>query len=85
MGATSMQGDDPKNPHYELVRALPVPSLNIHDERSVAVIKDAGGWFSFYNGGNHWTFGRYMKMLVKRHHLALRLTWHFNVVAGDPY
>ena len=85
MGATSMSGNDPKNPHYELVRALQIPSLNGHDEASIAVIKQAGGRFSFYNGGNRWTFGRYMKMLVHRHQLALRLTWHYNVVAGDPY
>ncbi|HUV38255.1 MAG TPA: hypothetical protein VMY39_01515 [Planctomycetota bacterium] len=85
MGATSMSGNDPKDPHYELCRALQIPSLNIHDEASLGVIKDAGGRFSFYNGGNRWTFGRYMKMLVVKHDLALRLTWHCNVVAGDPY
>jgi len=85
MGATSMRGNDPKNPHYELVRALQIPSLNGHDEASIGVIKDAGGRLSFYNGGNRWTYGRYMKMLVVRHDLALRLSWHYNVVAGDPY
>ncbi|HUW57295.1 MAG TPA: hypothetical protein VMZ92_11730 [Planctomycetota bacterium] len=85
MGATSMTGDDPKNPHYELCRALQIPSLNLHDEASLAVIKAAGGRPSFYNGGNRWTYGRYMKMLVVKHDLALRLTWHYNCVAGDPY
>jgi hypothetical protein len=84
-GATSMTGNDPKDPHYELVRGLQIPSLNNHDEQSLAVIRDAGGKFSFYNGGNRWTYGRYMKALVRKHQLALRLTWHYNVVAGDPY
>jgi hypothetical protein len=80
-----MKGDDPKDPHYELVRAFPVPSLNNHDEDSLGVIKDPGNRFSFYNGGNRWTYGRYMKMLVKKHGVALRLTWHYSAVAGDPY
>jgi hypothetical protein len=85
MGATSMTGDNPKNPHYELVQALPIPSLNIHDEGSLSVVKAAGNRPSIYNGGNRWTFGRYMKFLVVKHELALRLTWHLNVTAGDPY
>lgn len=85
MGATSMTGNDANDPHYDLVRALPMPSLNLHDEASLAVIGKAGNQFSFYNGGNRWTYGRYMKMLVKKHNLALRLSWHYNVVAGDPY
>jgi hypothetical protein len=85
MGATSMTGADPNNPHYALVRALPVASMNGHDAASIKVAQDAGNRFSFYNNGNRWTYGRYMKMLVVKHQLALRLTWHFNVVAGDPY
>jgi len=85
MGATSMRGDDPKDPHYELVKALPLPSLNLHDEKSLSVIEEAGNRFSFYNGGDRWTYGRYLKMLVIKHRVALRLTWHFNISAGDPY
>jgi len=85
MGATSMQGKDPKDPHYPLVRALPIPSLNLHDEASIGVIRDAGGAFSFYNGSDRWTYGRYMKSLVVRHQLCLRLVWHYHVCVGDPY
>lgn len=85
MGATSMEGSDPKNPHYALVTSLPMPSLNIHDEASIRLIHDGGRKFSFYNGGDRWTFGRYMKALVVRHGLAYRVTWHLNVVAGNPY
>jgi len=85
MGATSMRGNDPKDPHRQLVEALPIPSLNLHDEASLAVLRQAGNRFSFYNSGGRWTFGRYMKMLVVRHGMALRLTWHYNIVAGDPY
>lgn len=85
MGATSMEGADPKNPHYQLACALPMPSLNGHDEASLRALREAGNRFSFYNGGNRWTYGRYMKMLVVKHQLALRLSWHYNIVAGDPY
>lgn len=85
MGATSMIGDNPKDPHYELVKSLPLPSLNLHDEGSLKVIREAGNRFAFYNGGSRWTYGRYMKMLTLKHNLALRLTWHFNVAVGDPY
>lgn len=85
MGATSMRGDDPKDPHYPLVRALPIPSLNGHDEKSLAVLRQAGNRFHFYNGSDRWTYGRYMKMLVVRHEMVMRLVWHFHVCVGDPY
>ena len=84
-GATSMKGNDPKNPHYDLMRAIMMPQLNNHDEASVAAIQEAGRPFSFYNSDNRWTIGRYMRMLVVKHQMALRLNWHFNIVAGDPY
>jgi hypothetical protein len=85
MGATSMEGNDPKDPHFDLIKALPIPSLNLHDEKSLAVVHEAGNQFSFYNGGSRWTYGRYLKMLVKKHGLVLRLSWHYNANAGDPY
>jgi hypothetical protein len=84
-GFTSMEGNDPKDPHYELIKALPIPSLNGHDEKSLEVVHAAKNSFSFYNGGCRWTFGRYLKMLVSKHGLSLRLTWHFYAGAGDPY
>lgn len=85
MGATSMTGNNPKDPHYELVKALLLPSLNLHDEGSLSVLREAGNRLSFYNGASRWTYGRYMKMLVLKHQLDLRLSWHFNVAVGDPY
>jgi len=85
MGATSLEGDNPGNPHYNLVKVLPMPSLGNHDESSLEVVRAAGNRLSYYNDGNRWTYGRYMKMLVLKHNLALRLSWHFNVAAGDPY
>lgn len=84
-GATSLVGDDPDDPHLALARTLPVPSLNRHDRRSLQAIVAAGNRPAIYNNGNRWTFGRYLKMLVVRQQLALRLAWHFNATAGDPY
>jgi hypothetical protein len=84
-GATSMEGNDPKDPHYNLVKALQMPSLNLHDEPAIKLIQDEGHKFSFYNGGNRWTYGRYMKALVMKYGMAYRTSWHFNVAAGDPY
>ena len=85
VGETSMTGNDPKDEHFELVQSLPIPSLNNHNEATIALLRQAGGRFSFYNGGNRWTYGRYMKALVVRYGLVFRTTWHYNVVAGDPY
>jgi len=85
MGATSLEGDDPKNSHVELVKALLMPTLANHDEKSLQLIEEAGNTFAYYNGATRWKFGRYMKMLVLKHRLTLRLVWHFNVAVGDPY
>jgi len=85
MGCTSMRGAKADDSHGRLVAALPMPTLNLHDAAALDAIKKAGNPFAFYNGGSRWTYGRYMKMLVNKHGMALRLTWHFNVVAGNPY
>jgi hypothetical protein len=85
MGCTSMLGSDPKNPHYDLVAALPMPSLTTHDEASVKLILDKGHKLSYYNDGSRWTYGRYMKALAANYGLAYRVTWHLSALAGDPY
>ena len=85
MGATSMRGNDTNDAHYALVQALPMPTLTLHDEESLGVIKASRNRFAYYNGGDRWTYGRYMKMLEDRHQLELRLNWHYNVAVGDPY
>ncbi len=85
MGETSMEGNDPKSDHYKLLQALPIASLNGHDEASIKVVHDAGNQFSFYNGGTRWTFGRYMKALVVNDKMMMRPDWHFNNAMGNPY
>ena len=59
-GATSIESPQPDDPHMPLVQALKIPDLNGHDEAALAVIKQAGNDWAFYNGGNRWTFGTYM-------------------------
>ena len=83
--ASSFTGDDKKNPHFELSKALHVANWNGHDEASVKLIHEAGADWAFYNGGNRWTFGAYMYKAVKQFDMKFRVSWHWNCVAGDPY
>ena len=93
MGETSMRGANPKEveSHGELVKALQIPTLAFHDEAAIKLIKDAGGRFGYYNDGyrndegDRFGNGRYLWMLAHKHGLAIRMNWHFNIVAGDPY
>jgi len=84
-GATSMEGADPGNTHYGLVTALSMPALNGHDAASIKLLQEKGHKFSFYNDGNRWTYGRYMKALAVNQGLTYRVTWHLNAIAGNPY
>jgi hypothetical protein len=83
--ATSFQGDDPKDPHYLFAKQLHVPDLNSHDEAAIKLLHAAGDGWGFYNGGNRWTYGVYLYKAAKQFGLKFRLSWHWNVVAGDPY
>jgi hypothetical protein len=83
--ASSFTGRDQQDPHFRLSMALHVADWNDHDEASVNLIHRAGGDWSFYNGGNRWTFGTYMYKAAKQFGMKFRLSWHWNVVAGDPY
>jgi hypothetical protein len=86
LGATSLsRGAAGKPDLLALVKALPIVSLGGHDEAAIKIIHDAGNQFSFYNGSNRWTMGRYMKMLVYKHQMVYRLIWNFNAIKGDPY
>jgi hypothetical protein len=84
-GASSFKGSDRQNPHFRLAKALGVVSWNDHDEAAVKLIHDAGADWAFYNGGSRWTFGTYMYKAKKQFGMKFRLSWHWNVVAGDPY
>jgi len=84
-GATSVQSPAPDDPHLALAKALRAPNLNGHDDAAITAIKGAGNEWAFYNGGNRWTFGTYMFKCAKEYGMAFRLSWHWNVAAGDPY
>ena len=58
---------------------------NVHDEASVKLLHEAGSDWAFYNGGNRWTFGDYMYKAAKQFDMKFRISWHWNVAAGDPY
>jgi len=84
-GATSVQSPAPDDPHLALAKALKIPNLNLHDEVALKEIKSAGNGWAFYNGGNRWTFGAYMFKCAQEYGMKFRLSWHWNVAAGDPY
>ncbi len=83
--ASSFTGNDRQNPHFRLSKALHVVEWNDHDEAGVNLLHQADSDWSFYNGGNRWTFGTYMYKAAKQFGMKYRLSWHWNVVAGDPY
>ena len=71
--------------HFRLAKALHIANLNLHSEASVKAIQDAGGEWSFYNGGNRWTFGDYMYKAAKQYAMKFRISWHWNLTGGYPY
>lgn len=83
--ASSFSGNNRADPHFRLSRALHVANWNGHDEDAVNLLHEAGSDWAFYNGGNRWTFGDYLYKAAKQFDVKFRLSWHWNVVAGDPY
>jgi hypothetical protein len=83
--ASSFAGNNAADPHFRLSKALHVADWNLHDEASVKLLHAAGSDWAFYNGGNRWTFGDYMYKAAKQFNMKFRISWHWNVVAGDPY
>lgn len=84
-GASSFTGKNADDPHFRLSKAFHVVSWNIHDEAGIKLLHDAGSDWAFYNGGNRWTFGTYMYKAAKQFGMKFRTSWHWNIVAGDPY
>ena len=84
-GATSVTAPKPDDPHLSLARALRIANLNLHDEAAINAIHAAGSDWSFYNGGDRWTFGAYMFKCAQKYGMKFRLSWHWNAAAGDPY
>lgn len=83
--ATSVESGKPDDPHFRFAKALHAANLNGHSEASVGQIRRSGSGWGFYNGGNRWTYGAYLYKAAKQFDMKFRVSWHWNVVAGDPY
>ncbi|EKD26962.1 MAG: hypothetical protein ACD_79C00953G0001 [uncultured bacterium] len=60
-------------------------NLNLHSEKAISKLQDNGVDWAFYNNGSRWTYGIYMFKAVRNYNMKMRLSWHWNLVAGDPY
>jgi hypothetical protein len=83
--ATSLYKTDPNDPNFVLAKTLQVATLNLHDEAGVKLLASSGGAWAYYNNGSRWTYGIYLYEAAREFGLRFRLTWHWNLVAGDPY
>ena len=83
--ATSLEGHDPAEPHFQLALAAHIPALNDHDEAGIKALLNSGGEWGYYNSGSRWTYGEYLYKAVTEFQLRFRLAWHWNAVTGDPY
>jgi len=77
----SHSGDE----QFKLVSSVSMPNLTLHNAKSVKRLKNANVDWAFYNDGNRWTMGIYMYKAAKQYALKMRLNWHWNNSAGDPY
>jgi hypothetical protein len=75
----------PNDPNFVLAKTLQVATLNLHDEAGVKLLASSGGAWAYYNDGSRWTYGIYLYEAAREFGLKFRLTWHWNLVAGDPY
>ena len=83
--ALSLQGRGESDPDFVLARTLGVPALASYSEREIGLLRQRGGGWGAYNGGNRWTYGVHLYKAAKQFGLQFRLAWHWNAVAGDPY
>ncbi|MGO9232097.1 MAG: hypothetical protein ACLQKA_23115 [Bryobacteraceae bacterium] len=83
--ALSLQGRGDSDPDFILARTLDAPALAGYSERDVMLLRQRGGGWAFYNGGNRWTYGVHLYKAAKEFGAKFRLSWHWNAAAGDPY
>lgn len=83
--ATSIDKADANDPNFVLAKTLHVPALAGHDQASVKLLAGAGSAWGYYNNGSRWTYGIYLYKAAREFGLKFRLSWHWNIVAGDPY
>jgi hypothetical protein len=83
--ALSLWGRGESDPDFILARTLGAPALALYSEREIKLLRQRGGGWASYNGGNRWTYGVHLYKAAKEFGLQFRLAWHWNAVAGDPY
>jgi hypothetical protein len=83
--ALSLWGHGESDPDFVLARTLHAPALASYSERELRLLRQRGGGWASYNGGNRWTYGAHLYKAAKEFGLQFRLAWHWNAVAGDPY
>jgi hypothetical protein len=83
--ALSLGGRGESDPDFILARTLHAPALALYSERELRLLRQRGGGWASYNGGNRWTYGIHLYKAAREFGLQFRLTWHWNAVAGDPY
>ncbi len=85
--ATSYTSSGPfsDSKHFELAKLVDLANLAAHDEKAVRRLRQKDVDWGFYNGGTRWTFGVYMYRAAKRFGMKMRLDWHWNISAGDPF
>ena len=81
----SFKGTNKEDLAFKWSKALHVAGWNLHDEDGVNLLRSEGGEWAFYNGGDRWTYGDYLYKAVKQFGLKYRVSWHWNIAAGDPY
>jgi hypothetical protein len=83
--ALSLAGRGASDPAFVLARTLGVPALGSFSEREIRLLRQSGGGWAFYNGGNRWTYGVHLYKAAREFGVNFRLAWHWNAAAGDPY
>ncbi len=83
--AFSFSGTNKADNAYKWSKALHVAGWGLHDEDGTNMLRSEGGAWGFYNGGNRWTYGDYLYKAAKQFDLKYRISWHWNIAAGNPY
>jgi hypothetical protein len=78
-------GKDATDPNFQLVKTLSMPAIGAFDDAGIRMLLAEGGEWGSYNGGNRWTYGTHLYKGVTEFGMKFRITWHWNIVAGDPY
>jgi hypothetical protein len=83
--ALGLSGRGASDPAFVLARTLGAPAFGSFSERDIRLLRQSGGAWAFYNGGNRWTYGVHLYKAAREFGVKFRLAWHWDAAAGDPY